>query len=96
MTRLLPFIFALILSPTLATAQQPAPAKAPTPGAPAGADGVVYKKVTEMNFEADDVEGSFVRPGGEYLDARRRAKYSSLIKVRKNFIPEMLKSAEDI
>ena len=57
---------------------------------------MVYKKVTEMDFEADEVEGSFVRPEGDYLDARRRARYSSLIRVRKDFIPEMLKSAEDI
>ena len=57
---------------------------------------VVYKKKTEYDFEDDVVEGSFVRPEGEYLDARRAAKYSSLIKIRENFIPEMLQSAEDI
>ena len=42
------------------------------------------------------VEGSFVRPEGEYLDSRRRARHSSLIRIRENFVPEMLKSAEDI
>ena len=58
--------------------------------------GVVYKKKTEYDFEDDVVEGAFVRPEGEYLDARRRARHSSLIKIRENFVPEMLKSAEDI
>ena len=58
--------------------------------------GVVYRKNTEYDFEDDVVEGSFVRPEGEYLDARRRARYSSLIRIRENFVPEMLKSAEDI
>lgn len=58
--------------------------------------GVVYKKQTEYDFEDDVVEGSFVRPEGEYLDARRRARYTSLIRIRENFVPEMLKSAEDI
>lgn len=57
---------------------------------------VVYKKKTEFDFEDDIVEGSFVRPEGEYLDARRGGRYSSLIRIRENFVPEMLKSAEDI
>ena len=57
---------------------------------------VVYKKTTEYDFEDDVVEGSFVRPEGEYLDARRAARHSSLIRIRENFVPEMLKSAEDI
>lgn len=57
---------------------------------------VVYRKKTEYDFEDDVVEGSFVRPEGEYLDARRRARHSSLIRIRENFVPEMLKSAEDI
>jgi hypothetical protein len=58
--------------------------------------GAAYKKKTEYDFEDDVVEGSFVRPEGEYLDARRAARHRSLIKIRENFIPEMLKSAEDI
>lgn len=58
--------------------------------------GVVYRKQTEYDFEDDVVEGSFVRPEGEYLDSRRRARHSSLIRIRENFVPEMLKSAEDI
>ena len=58
--------------------------------------GVVYKKQAEYDFEDDVVEGSFVRPEGEYLDARRSARHSSLIRIRENFVPEMLRSAEDI
>lgn len=57
---------------------------------------VLYKKKTEYDFEDDVVEGSFVRPEGEYIEGRRRGRYSSLIKIRENFVPEMLKSAEDI
>ena len=57
---------------------------------------VVYRKKTEYDFEDDVVEGAFVRPEGEYLDARRRSRHSSLIRIRENFVPEMLKSAEDI
>ena len=57
---------------------------------------VVYKKETVYDFEDDVVEGSFIRPEGEYLDARRAARHSSLIRIRESFVPEMLKSAEDI
>lgn len=57
---------------------------------------VLYRKKTEYDFEDDVVEGSFVRPEMEVLDARRRSRHTSLIRIRENFVPEMLKSAEDI
>jgi hypothetical protein len=61
-----------------------------------GAPDVKYKKKTVYDFDDDVVEGELQRPDGEYIDTRRKAKHSSLIKIRENFIPEMLKSAEDI
>jgi hypothetical protein len=63
-------------------------------GAPAG--DVSYKQKTVYDFDDDVVEGDLVRPDGEFVDSRKAAKHSSLIKIRENFIPEMLKSAEDI
>lgn len=57
---------------------------------------VKYKKKTVYDFDDDVVEGELMRPDGEYIDTRRKAKHSSLIKIRLNFIPEMLKSAENI
>ena len=57
---------------------------------------VTYKKETRYDFDDDLVEGELQRPDGEYIDVRRQAKHSSLIKIRENFVPEMLKSAEDI
>ena len=57
---------------------------------------VVYTKNTEYDFEDDLVEGSFVRPEGEYFNSQKRGRYSSLIRIRRDFVPEMLKSAEDI
>ena len=57
---------------------------------------VQYKKKTVYDFDDDLVEGELQRPDGEFIDAQRKAKHSSLIKIRENFIPEMLKSAEDI
>lgn len=72
-----------------------APAAAPAGGAPTG-NGVQYKQKTVYDFDDDTVEGDLVRPDGEFVDSRRNAKHSSLIKIRENFIPEMLKSVESI
>ncbi|MBM4319690.1 MAG: hypothetical protein FJ125_06965 [Deltaproteobacteria bacterium] len=58
--------------------------------------GQTYAKRTVYDFEDDVVEGALVKPEGDYLDSRQRRKQSSLIKVRSDFIPEMLKSAEDL
>jgi len=57
---------------------------------------VSYKKKTVYDFDDDLVEGELMRPDGEFIDTRKKAKHSTLIKIRENFIPEMLKSAEDI
>lgn len=54
------------------------------------------ENTTEYNFDDDVVEGDLVRPDGEMALARRRGRQSSLIRVREHFIPEMLKSVEDL
>ena len=64
--------------------------------APAAGGDVTYKSKTVYDFDDDTVEGDLVRPDGEFVDTRKGAKHSSLIKIRENFIPEMIKSAEDI
>jgi hypothetical protein len=79
-----------LLVPSLAEAQKAAAKPA------AAGDSVTYKSKTVYDFDDDVVEGDLVRPDGEFVDSRRAAKHSSLIKIRENFIPEMLKSAEDI
>jgi hypothetical protein len=87
----------MALSVGVAHAQDAAPA-AGGAAAPAGAagSGVQYKQKTVYDFDDDTVEGDLVRPDGEFVDSRRGAKHSSLIKIRENFIPEMLKSVEAI
>ncbi len=62
----------------------------------AAAPPVQYKQKTVYDFDDDTVEGDMVRPDGEFIDSKKAAKHSSLIKIRENFIPEMLKSAADI
>lgn len=51
---------------------------------------------TTYDFEDDLVTGDLVRPDGEQLIVRRRGRRSSLIRIREHFIPEMLKSVEDL
>ena len=85
----------------VALAQEAAKPAAPprATAAPAGGgadDNDQYKAKTVYDFEDDMVEGDLQRPDGELIDSVRKAKHSSLIEIRKDFIPEMLKSLEDV
>jgi hypothetical protein len=82
------FVFILLAAAEL-NAQEIAPG-----GGGGGGGGV--GQVTEYDFEDDLVTGDLVRPDGELVGARRKSKVSSLIKVRKHFIPEILKSVENL
>jgi hypothetical protein len=59
-------------------------------------DNTVYKSKTVYDFEDDNVEGDLQRPDGELVNSINKAQHESLIEIRKDFIPEMLKSLEDI
>lgn len=81
--RKLVIMFAVLGLTGIASAQ---PAKG---AAPAG-------KVKVYDFSGDTIEGDLVKPEGSTVDARDFAKHSSLIRIRKDFIPEIIKSAEDL
>ena len=53
-------------------------------------------RVKVYDFSGDTIEGDLIRPEGTTVDARDFAKHSSLIRIRTNFIPEIIKSAEDL
>lgn len=53
-------------------------------------------ETTTYDFDDDLVQGDLVRPDGELLNVRRRGRRASLIRVREHFIPEMLKSVENL
>jgi len=63
-------------------------------GADAGGGG--NGKVKVYDFSGDTIEGDLIKPEGSTVDARDFAKHSSLIRIRKDFIPEIIKSAEDL
>lgn len=50
----------------------------------------------ENAFVGDLVKGDLLRPDGSLLTGRRPGKTSSLIKVRTNFKPEIIKSVENL
>jgi len=64
-------------------------------GSPVSAQDVPAGETT-YDFEDDLVTGDLVRPDGEQLIVRRRGRRASLIQIREHFIPEMLKSVEDL
>lgn len=91
--------FATLLTASLVPAMGFAQDAMPTAGEAMGGGGdsnVVYKKETQYDFEADDVEGNLVKPDELGIQADQHGKTSSLIKIRSDFVPEMLKSVEDI
>lgn len=91
---LLVFFFVMLAS-TTAFAQDPMPDAGEAMG---GGDdsAVTYKKETNYDFDADDIDGALVKPDGDNIDANQHGRTSSLIRIRPDFIPEMLKSVEDI
>tara|TARA_R100001443_G_scaffold99314_1_gene106426 strand:+ start:2533 stop:2760 length:228 start_codon:yes stop_codon:yes gene_type:complete len=57
---------------------------------------VVYKKETEIDFEAIELEGALVKPQGALLLERKRASFNPLIELRKDFDKEMRDSVREI
>lgn len=53
-------------------------------------------EITEYNFDGEDLTGGLMRPDGERFTGDQRGKTSSLINIRQDFIPEMLKSVETL
>ena len=90
--RKLVLIFAsLAMLTTIAAADDKKPAPA-AGGDKGGGNG----KVKVYDFSGDTIEGDLVKPEGSTVDARDFAKHASLIKIRTNFINEIIKSAQDL
>ncbi len=53
-------------------------------------------KVKTFDFSGDDIDGELVKPDGEFVDPRQFASHTNLIRIRKDFIKEIVKSAEDL
>ena len=62
----------------------------------AAAAGAQPTRTQEFNFIDELVTGQLVRPDGESTRVRRRGPGISLIRIREHFVPEMLKSVENL
>lgn len=76
---------------------QPALADDKKPADKGGGDkGGGTPKVKVFDFSGDTIEGDLIKPEGSTVNARDFAKHASLIRIRTNFIQEIIKSAEDL
>lgn len=62
----------------------------------AGEPNVIYKKRTEIDFEAAEIEGQIKKPHGAIAMERVKANFSPLVQLRENFIYEMNNSVNQI
>lgn len=58
--------------------------------------GPVYESETEFDFEAEQIDGSVLRPDADLIGGQRSRRQSSLIRIRMDFVPEMVKSVETL
>ena len=99
MTRLL-VMLVVVLSPVAVSAQgrtREAP-RPEAPGKPAAdaKERVVFKKRTIIDFTGSLVEGDLIKPEGSYVVSRKASRFSTLIRVRENFLPELIASPNDL
>ena len=59
-------------------------------------ENIIYKKKTEIDFEAVDVEGQIKKPPGTLLQEKNRALFNPLVQIRESFSSEMMQSINDV
>jgi len=96
MRKVIGALFALGLIGGVALADDPDAGGKKNAPAPKGGNAGGNGKVKVYDFSGDTIEGDLVKPEGSTVDARDFAKHGSLIRIRKDFIPEIIKSAEDL
>lgn len=65
--------------------------------APAGGDDkVMYQKTTIIDFSDVTITGELTKPEGSYLMNKKKAQFDLLIRVRDNFLPEMIKTVDNL
>ncbi len=63
---------------------------------PAFAQDEPSKSVTEYDYEDDVVTGKIKKPSDELVTGERGPKAGSLVTPRTNFVPELIKSVEQL
>jgi hypothetical protein len=65
-------------------------------GAATPAEEVLYKKTTIIDFSDVTITGELTKPEGSYLMNKKKANFNLLIRVRDNFLPEMIKTVDNL
>jgi hypothetical protein len=60
------------------------------------ADRTVFRKKTVIDFTDVAVEGELTKPEGTYTLSKKKTRFSSLIKDRKDFVPELRDSKDNL
>jgi hypothetical protein len=84
------------VSPDRAPATITPPTAAPAPSDRLSGDRVIYKKRTIIDFTGALIEGDLIKPEGSYVVSRKASRFSSLIRVRENYLPELIASPNDL
>jgi hypothetical protein len=65
-------------------------------GAAKPAAGGTTDRTKNYDFSGDNIEGELIKPDGEMVNSRKFAEHTSLIRVRQDFIREIVKSADNL
>ena len=89
-------VIALLLGAPPAPSAPPTPAPAPGKPAADAKERVVFKRKTIIDFTGALIEGDLIKPEGSYVVSRKASRFSTLIRVRENFLPELIASPNDL
>ena len=56
----------------------------------------MFKKTTIIDFSDVTITGELTKPEGSYLMNKKKANFDLLIRVRDNFLPEMIKTVDNL
>jgi hypothetical protein len=59
-------------------------------------DKVVYRKKTVIDLSGAVIEGELTKPEGSYIVNRKVSRFSTLITLRENYVPELLISPDQL
>jgi len=91
MARCVALLAALVLFAGTATAAFAAP-----PAKDKSSGTLLYQKTTKYIFEDEEVPGDLANPDFVHIDSIIGLRFDSLVKPRADFMPEMIKSCEDL
>ena len=56
----------------------------------------VYQQTTLLDFSDVTILGELAKPEGSYIMNKKRARFELLIRVRDNFLPEIIKTVDHL